>query len=212
MALINKYLPIFYRELLQYFQELKSKTKTNIFPYVEYIIWNNKAITIENHSFWKSWFGRGICFLIQDILNPHGNVLTVGEFQSKFEIKINYVHYFQLIAAIPPDLKRKAKAFAIPPSDSLTSTNINTLSAIDLTTMRCKNYYNLFNAGCVFELTGIKKWRRKFPLDFIKIGRRNLLLFTARSSKGNKLRQFSFRLLHRIIVSNKELKKLGFAG
>ena len=44
---INIGLPNFCRELLQYFQELKNKT--NIFPYGELLLWNNKAITTENY-------------------------------------------------------------------------------------------------------------------------------------------------------------------
>ena len=44
---INIGLPYFCRELLQYFQELKNKT--NIFPYGELLLWNNKAITTENY-------------------------------------------------------------------------------------------------------------------------------------------------------------------
>ena len=60
---------------------------TQIFPYGEYILWNNEAIIIENHSlFWKSWVGRGIYF-IQDILNSSGNVLTLDKFQTEFQIK-----------------------------------------------------------------------------------------------------------------------------
>ena len=37
-----------------------------------------------------------------------GNFLTFEEFQNKFRIKTNYLHYFQLMAAIPSDLKKKA--------------------------------------------------------------------------------------------------------
>ena len=48
LASINNSLPIFYRELLQYFKELKSVTQ--IFSCGEFILWNNEAITIENHS------------------------------------------------------------------------------------------------------------------------------------------------------------------
>ena len=67
---ISKCLPNFYRELLQYFQEFKNKT--NIFPYGEFLLWNNKAITIENSSvFWRSWFKRKI-ISIQDVLNAAG--------------------------------------------------------------------------------------------------------------------------------------------
>ena len=41
-------------------------------------------------------------------MNSNWKFLTFEEFQNKFEIKANYLHHFQLIAAIPPDLKRKA--------------------------------------------------------------------------------------------------------
>ena len=47
-------------------------------------------------------------FFIQDILNADGNFLTFEEFQNKFSIKTNYVHYFQLMAAIPSDLKKES--------------------------------------------------------------------------------------------------------
>ena len=36
------------------------------------------------------------------------------EFQNKFNIKVNYLHYFQLVAAIPLDLKRKALDSPVP--------------------------------------------------------------------------------------------------
>ena len=45
---------------------------------------------------------------ISDLMNSNGKFLTIEEFQNKFEIKANYLHYFQLIiAAIPPDFERK---------------------------------------------------------------------------------------------------------
>ena len=47
-------------------------------------------------------------------MNSNGKFLTFEEFQNKFEIKANYLHYFQLIAAIPPDLKRKAFSSTVP--------------------------------------------------------------------------------------------------
>ena len=90
-ASINNGLPTFYRELLQYFQEFKDKT--NIFSYGKFLLW-------------KYWFKKNI-LSVQDILNADGNFPTFQEFQDKFDIKTNYLHYFQLIAAIPTDLKKK---------------------------------------------------------------------------------------------------------
>ena len=60
---INKNIPIFYRELLHYFCEIKNIT--NIFPHSEFPLWNNEAITIENNMlFWKSWFNRKVLFVL----------------------------------------------------------------------------------------------------------------------------------------------------
>ena len=114
---INNNLPTFYWELLQFFQEFKNKSK--IFSYGNFLLWNNEAITIENKMlFWKSWFDKKI-FFIQDILSGDGNLLTFKEFQNKFNIKTNYLHYFQLIAAIPSDLKKKAMSAEVPSHEQL---------------------------------------------------------------------------------------------
>ena len=106
IKLLKTGLPLFYRELLQYFHDLKNAT--NIFPNGEFILWNNKSITIDNATlFWKPWFEEG-AVTVKDVLNPEGNFLLYEEFRNKFTITINYLHYFQLISAIPSDLKRRA--------------------------------------------------------------------------------------------------------
>lgn len=65
--------------------------------------------------------------------------LTLEEFQNKFEIKVNYLHYFQLIAAIPLDLKRKALNSPVPDLLSESSEYFQFEdSTIFLTTFRCK--------------------------------------------------------------------------
>lgn len=114
---INNNLPTLYRELLQYFQKFNNKTKR--FSYGYFLLWNNEATTIERKMlFWKSWFNMKILF-IQDILNADGNFLTFEEFQNKFSIKTNYLHYFQLMAAIPSDLKKKAMSAEVPSHEQL---------------------------------------------------------------------------------------------
>ena len=107
LASINNSLPIFYRELLQYFKELKSVTQ--IFSCGEFILWNNEAITIENHSlYWKSWVKRGIYF-IQDILNSSGNFLTLDEFQTKFQIKTNFFRILSIDSSYTFRVKKESQ-------------------------------------------------------------------------------------------------------
>ena len=110
-AKLDKNLLLFYRELLDYFQELTSNSQyvTN-----DLILWNIKNITVDKKSlFWTSWFDRGICF-IDDLSNSAGKFLTLDEFQKKFVFKVSYLNSFQLIAAIPRGLKRKALASPTP--------------------------------------------------------------------------------------------------
>ena len=61
--------PLFYKELLEYFQELSSAYGEE--PKGKFILWNNKDITIHQNTlfcFWKTWFERGI-FFAQDLLS-----------------------------------------------------------------------------------------------------------------------------------------------
>lgn len=49
------------------------------------------------------------------MISKYGKFLTLKEFQNNFEIKVNYIaFYFQLIAAITPDLKQKAFDSPVP--------------------------------------------------------------------------------------------------
>ena len=205
-ASINNGLPTFYRELLQYFQEFKDKTK--IFSYGKFLLWNNEEITIDKNTlFWKSWFKKNI-LSIQDILNADGNCLTFQQFQNKFNIKTNYLHYFQLIAAIPTDLKKKARQCEAPSHELLNTSSISLFpgsNLVDLADMRCKHYHKILNKNPTVEPTGIKTWKVNFA-DTHKEWK-NKFSFVYQSTRDNKLRQFSFRLLHRIIVTKKELHK-----
>lgn len=185
---INNSLPTFYRELLEYFQEFKEKT--NIFSYGKFLLWNNEAITIDKNTlFWKFWFKKNI-LSVQDILNADGNFLTFQEFQDKFNIKTNYLHYFQLIAAIPTDLKKKARECEAPSRELLNTTTVSLFpngSPVDLADMRCKHYYKILNENPTVEPTGIKAWKVNYADTYTEW--KNKFSFIYQSTRDNKLRQ-----------------------
>ena len=57
----------------------------------------------------------------------------------------------------------------------------------------------------VSEPSGIKKWKEHFPNSFLDWKRNFTRIYQI--TKDNKLRQFLFKILHRIIITKKELKK-----
>ena len=108
----DKKMPLFYSEMLDYFKEVRSG-----YPDVynsEFILWNNKEIRIESKSiFWKCLLKKGIYF-VQDLLDGDaGKFLSLENIQRKYNVQLNYLKYFQLIAAIPNYLKRKAQTTAV---------------------------------------------------------------------------------------------------
>ena len=95
-------------------------------------------------------------------MNSNGN-----KFRNKFEIKAHYLHYFQLIAAIPPDLKGKAFDSTVPDLLGATSEYFQMEDrTIVLTKFRCKNYNSLFIEKLVSEPSTARTWKKSFQ-DFL---------------------------------------------
>ena len=105
------------------------------------------------------------------LMNSNGKFLTFEEFQNKFEIKANYLLYFQLIAAIPQDLKRKEFGSMVP--DLLGATEYCQMEdrAIVLTKFRCKNYYSLFIEKLVSEPSAVKAWKKSFSEWLVRVSK-----------------------------------------
>ena len=72
---LDENLPLYYREMLDYFKEL-SVGHPDIYK-SEFILWNNKEITLENKSiFWAHLSEQGICF-VHDLLVKNGKFLSL---------------------------------------------------------------------------------------------------------------------------------------
>ena len=69
-----------------------------------------------------------------------------------------------------------------------------------MTKLRCKDYYNLFQEGKPTEPTAVKRWSSFFPY-FVTF---NTIY---KSTKDIKLREFGYKILHRVLVTKKELEK-----
>ena len=79
---------------------------------------------------------------------------------------------------------------------------------IVLAKFRCKNCYSLFIEKLVSEPSAVKAWKKSFS-ELPDWG--DCLVNICKSSKDNKLRQFTFKVLYRIITTKKELLKYKLA-
>ena len=124
--------------MLDYFKELRTghPEKSKL------ILWNNKEITIENKSiFWAHLFEKGICF-VQDLLDKNGKFLSLDDFQVKYDVHLNFLQYFQVIAAIPSCLKKAVQEIAETKRDLFKEQDVFYFSdnrPFFLTKPRCKD-------------------------------------------------------------------------
>ena len=81
---------------------------------------------------------------------------------------------------------------------------------IVLTKFRCENYYSLFIEKLVSEPSSVRAWKKGFS-ELSDWGDCFVNIYSESSPK-NKLRQFTFKVVHRIITTKKELLKYKLAS
>ena len=84
---------------------------------------------------------------MQDLLNEDGKFLSLQEFQDKFDLEINFLQYFQMIAAIPSEIKCSAYKTQITPDDLFKMEDILQLTKnplLSLAKMSCKTLLHTF--------------------------------------------------------------------
>ena len=202
--------PPFYQQILWYFLELKTLYESDIGQ--EMILFNNKEILVGNRPFFlKDWFDLGIVS-IQDILRDNGKFLSFQEFQQIYKIKCNFLNYYQVVSAIPKHLLERAKQTQLNKTLFLDSENfqLSPSLSINLTKMKNKDYYWLFGKKSTPLVTTLSKWERDLSSNDILW--KNYFKQIKFMCKENKLKEFYFKLVHRILVSKKELHLFGVSN
>lgn len=203
-----KQLPTFYKNILRIFTELKTLYGYNK---DDLILFNNKEILVDNKPvFIWEWFNKSIIY-IKDLLKPNGQLLSFSEFVHKYPCKTNYLQFYQIISAIPKHLLTKAKNMEFlrtyVENDSIFQ--LNETTQINLEKAQSREFYQLLNnkTHCVSQ-TGPGKWSQTLSLN--EQSWTLIFKFLKNICKENKLKDFQFRFIHRIIVTKKELFRYGF--
>ena len=195
-----------YKRILDSFNELK--TLYNYYQKQDIVLFNNKEILVGGKPiFFSKWFKKGI-ISIKDLLTESGNFLTFQEFSLKYSCQTNFLQYYQVISAIPKHLRSIAKQTDGFNKPFFTSNdNIFPLGEtvqINLGKAKSRDFYKLLNAKTHNEdHTGPLRWSQNLSINSDTWGK----IFESLKNicKETKLKEFQFKLIHRIIVTNKEL-------
>ena len=202
--------PTFYQRILDSFNELK--TLYNYYQKQDIVLFNNKEILVGGKPiFFSKWFRKGI-ISIKYLLTENGNFLTFQEFSLKYSCQTNFLQYYQVISAIPKHLLSIAKQTDDFDKPFLTS-NDNTFPLsetvqINLGKAKSRDFYKLLNVKTHNgDHTGPLRWSQNLSINSDTWGK--IFKSLKNICKDTKLKEFQFKLIHRIIVTNKELFRFG---
>ena len=203
-------LPLFYKDILTFFTELK-----NLYSYdsmQDLVLFNNKEILVGGRPvFIKEWFDSNI-LTIRDLLNSNGQLLSLQEFNDKYDCNMNFLQFYQVTSAIPKYLVIKARNTEPLENEIYTRNNflfqLDDSTQLQLDTAKTRDFYGLLNRKIhTVHQTGPMNWNSKTRLDENAWKK----IFTSLKSicKETKLKEFQFKLIHRIVVTKKELHRYG---
>ena len=170
-------------------------------------IQNKEILVVSKAIFIREWFKKGI-MSIQDLLDNTGQPMSYQEFTNEYSSKTNFLQYYQVISAIPKYLLAKAKSMSAINkeiySDSNPSLQLNETTNLYLNKIKTSDFYRLLCTKTHKTVhSGPRRWSRDLSLDegmWEKI-------FTSLKTvfRETKLKEFQYKLIHRIGVTKKEL-------
>ena len=208
---LNSKLPTFYKDMLSFFDDLKTLYNYNL---GQIVLFNNREILIDGKPFFiQEWFSKGI-ILIRDLLDEQGQLLSYQAFKTKYKCKTNFLNYYQVRSAIPDSLLAKTKNNNLEPfSKSIFLQNhsifdLDSSTKVNFETAKVKDFYWLLNKKVNNgQHTGPTKWSKSMPICAKQWEK--FFISIKQVSRENKLREFHFKFLHRIVVTKQELCRYG---
>ena len=160
-------------------------------------LWFNSFIRINNQIVYYKLWAQNKVLQIKDLLNDRGHFLTFQQFIHKFNLRCNFLQYYSIIHAIPTEWKRILKNINVI-TEKDTCFNV---SKLNLSKMSCKMiYFQLVKKIAFLPQNAFKKWSNELDTKAIESEKIFSLLY--KCSIEERLRNFQFKLLHRILPTN----------
>jgi len=197
--------------MLSFLDDLKTLYNYNL---GQTVLFKNREILIDGKPFFiQEWFSKGI-ILISDLLDEQGQLLSYQAFKAKYQCKTNFLNYYQVRSTIPDSLLAKTKNNNLEPlSKSIFLQNHSIFdpdssTKVNFETAKVKDFHWLLNKQVNNSPhPGPTKWSKSMPICAKQWEK--IFISIKQVSRENKLREFHFKFLHRIVVTKKELCRFG---
>ena len=192
-------LPLFYRDVLNAWEEIIMHTPTTKEEIENEILWNNHLVTIGGKSiFYRQWFNAGVKTL-SDILDEEGKFLSFPEFRKKYKIKTNFLRYLGLCNAIPKYWKEALNRDFENEPVNIGQSATHPLNISFWTCKQARSFY----VSKTFQNPTSKA--RLIKAGFTDRGIEALYILPFKVPKNIKLSMFQFKINHHILYTRDKL-------
>ena len=162
-------------------------------------LWYNSDIKLQNKViYYKKWHEKGIQY-VKDILDDNSNFLDYNQFKTKYDLNINFLHYYGLINKLRNMVNRGGRE---KNCDKMLD---KLLSMENASKYFYKILLNSLNKHT--ERNCFSKWERVTDTNDI-----NWEIIFSRiysTTIDTKIRNFQYKLIHDILPDNRILQKMG---
>uniref|UniRef100_A0A3P9LB20 Reverse transcriptase domain-containing protein n=1 Tax=Oryzias latipes TaxID=8090 RepID=A0A3P9LB20_ORYLA len=173
--------------------------KHNFSPH-KFFIWNNRYILYKNKSlFYNNWFDNNI-LLVGQLFNHNGQLLGYEEFNLKYNLAVPPKEYAIVFDAVTNEICELFKNTALDANIPFISLSDTTIGKSCLSCARKNNKIirALFQQNVISVPSAVFYWRKFIP----DLPWKNVWTLHQKLLINNKMRDVSYKLLHRIYPTN----------
>ena len=202
-----KKIPFFWKDVIVKWAKYNFIEPTNISSIISQPLWFNSCIKNANNSmiYMTKAYDSGI-FNIHDLL-INNKLATFEQISSKYPNSgLNFLSYYGLINAIPRTWKQIITSyFSNPRLSHQTSIKYNALMLAQSPKICSKVVQNMRNKSNFFPEIAYNKWQTNLGIEFERDDFLNIFKNMYSLTKDAKLLYFKYRLLHRNVITNRNL-------
>ena len=174
------------------------------------IIWFNSHIKVNSQPIYIERLYRRNILYVHQFFSKQGIPLTHNQFQIKYEVQINFLTYYGLIAAIPKIWKVNMKTNHMEPTTDTTNKALITVNKKDHISRQV--YLDMIEQGQKeTHATGYMKWAQYFSNNITQKFWQQSFQKMYGTLKCTKTLYVQFKILHFIIATREKLKLWGLS-
>ena len=146
--------------------------------------------------FFPHWYQAGIKQISDLIDSCEGHFLPFDSFRNKFNVKCNFLQYYNILSSIPQNWKKLLQESSKDPDTPLTS----------ICSLSCKAIYSILRN--LESLPPPTSEEKLLASGVEKSDLNKVYLLPFKATKEIKLAMFQYKIIHRILPTNSLLHKM----